>query len=76
MLDTVHTTKVVEVELSQMSASASASNIQDNLFIVSCEEDRAICVPLLDKGNAIPVYLQIIYLNVMVKHFRLRFLQE
>ncbi|XP_031250955.1 PAX-interacting protein 1-like [Pistacia vera] len=38
------------VEKSQISASAA--NIQDNLFILSCEEDRAICVPLLDKGIA------------------------
>ncbi|KAJ4727584.1 BRCT domain DNA repair protein [Melia azedarach] len=39
------------IEISQMSA-VKDQNLQDNLLILSCEEDHSICVPFLDKGVA------------------------
>lgn len=47
-----------------MASQIFALKIPDDLLILSCEEDHAICVPLLDKGAA--VYSSELLLNGIV----------
>lgn len=41
------------IEKIQMSAAKDKENFKD-VLILSCEEDRAVCLPFLEQGTSIP----------------------
>lgn len=52
--------------VNRVQLSAKDQKIKDDLLILSCEEDHAICVPFLDQGIGMPSYSLFPFNNMIV----------